>query len=88
MLKSMLRIKFTVWLLWEAELLKYRCTVRMYAYMQPVSNDHGRVWLCFAAHCSQDAFNFLIFSLALPKTSGYWQESSSDIFCENPTCNM
>lgn len=46
-----------------------------YAYMQPVSKDHGRVRLCLAAHCSQDAFNFLIFSLALPKISGYWQES-------------
>lgn len=40
------------------------------------SKDRGRVWLCLAAHCSQDAFNFLIFSLALPKTSGYWQEST------------
>lgn len=40
----------------------------------------GRVWLCLAARCSQDAFNFLFFTLDLAKTSDYWQESSSDIY--------
>ena len=47
-----------------------------YAYMHLDSRDRGSVWLCLAAHCSQDAFNFLVWSLSLPKTSGYWQESN------------
>lgn len=51
-----------------------------YAYMQPVSKGSGRVWLCLAARCSQDAFSFLFFTLDLAKTSGYWRESSSDIY--------
>lgn len=50
-----------------------------YAYMQPISNDRGRVRLCLAAHCSQDAFNFLIFSLALPTTSGLLARVYSDL---------
>lgn len=48
----------------------------------------SRVWLCLAASCSQDAFDFLFFTIDLAKTSGHWHECSSDRFCENPTCNM
>lgn len=55
--------------------LKYRCTVCIHAASLQGSKDHERVWLCLAAHCSQDAFCFLSFSLFLPKTSGYWQDS-------------
>lgn len=48
----------------------------------------SRVWLCLAASCSQDAFDFLIFTIDLAKTSGHWHECSSDRFCDYPSCMM
>lgn len=53
------------------------CTVQIdfeKGYIQPVSKGQEGVWLCLAAHCSQDAFNFLTVCLALPKNGSYWQE--------------
>lgn len=67
--ESMLKMKYIVLFGFFYGRLKCSNTDVQYAYMQPVSQDHGRVWLCLAAHCSQDAFSFLIFSLFLPKES-------------------
>lgn len=77
-------LNFTLWFLtggWIAQIQ----VDSMHICSQSPSGS-GRVWLCLAARCSQDAFNFLFFTLDLAKTSGYWQESSSDdIFCAIPT---
>lgn len=61
--ESMLKMRYIVLFGFFYGRLKCSNTDVQYAYMQPVSQDHGRVWLCLAAHCSQDAFSFLIFSL-------------------------
>lgn len=84
MLESMLKIKYIVPFGFFKGRLKCSNTDVHYEYMQSAYQDHGRVWLCLAAHCSQDAFSFLTLSLFLPKR--VW--SSSDIFCETPTFNM
>lgn len=76
--KAWWELNFTLWFLtggWIAQIQMDS----MHTCSQSPSGS-GRVWLCLEARCSQDAFNFLFFTLDLAKTSGYWQESSSDIY--------
>lgn len=76
--KAWWELNITLWFLTGGWIAEKRMD-SMHTCSQSPSGS-GRVWLCLAARCSQDAFSFLFFTLDLAKTSGYWQESSSDIY--------